>query len=98
MFADYQSIRNLSDDQRKKFSDAIFSIFNNVRKKVELPPQTVVMSNLTSQRLALEQLLLVPAQVALSVVAKPSGPQDLREWPPPLSVADRLSTLHRLNL
>ena len=66
--------------------------------KVELPPQTVVVSDMTSQRLALDQLLLVPAHVALSVVDDPGGPRDFREWPPPLSVADRLSTLHRLNL
>jgi len=66
--------------------------------KVELPPQTVVMSDLTSQRFALEQLLLVPAQVAVSAAAEPSGPQDFLERPPPLSVADRLATLHRLNL
>ncbi len=66
--------------------------------KIELPPMTVVISDLTSLRLALEQLLLVPAQVAVSVVAEPSGPQDFLERPPPLSVADRLSSLHRLNL
>jgi hypothetical protein len=66
--------------------------------KIELPPQTVVMTDLISPRLALGHLLLVPAQIDVSAVAEPSGPQEMQEWPPPLSVADRLSTLNRLNL
>jgi hypothetical protein len=66
--------------------------------KIELPPQTVVTGDLGSQRLALVQILLASTQSASCVVKEPTSPQDLREWPPPLSVADRLSTLQRLNL
>ncbi len=66
--------------------------------KVQLPPQIVATNDLASQRLAIDQLLLVPTQLALSVVAEPSGPRDFHEWPPPLAVSDRLASLHRLNL
>jgi hypothetical protein len=66
--------------------------------KIELPPQPVVVRDLTSQRLTVELPLFAPSRVALSVVDDPSGPQDLRERPPPLSAAERLSSLHRLNL
>jgi hypothetical protein len=63
-----------------------------------LPPQIVSASDLGSQRLALDEPLVVPTQVALRVVADPSGPREFLEWPPPLAVADRLASLHRLNL
>ena len=66
--------------------------------KIELPLQTVVTSDLSRQRLALDRFLWATTQVAACVVKGATGPQNFREWPPPLAVADRLATLHRLNL
>lgn len=66
--------------------------------KIQLPPQVVSTADLASRRLAFDQLLLVSTQFAEAVVAEPSGLREFNEWPPPLAVADRLATLHRLNL
>ena len=77
----------------KKSSDCRCS-----ENKVQLPPQTVPVGYLSSQRLALDQVLLVSTQGSLAIVVEPSGPQDFLDWPPPLAVSDRLARLHRLNL
>jgi len=66
--------------------------------KIELPSRTAAIRESTAVRVALDPLLLVPAPLALFTSDVRDASKHFWECPPPLTVARRLSTLHRFNL